>query len=165
MEPTRFQIPTRDLKLFLGAAVEATRSPGLAKRLLQLCERNEAATERFRAEQHELACLRSEHERELARATKEQAERLRRERDAWDRELAQARKQLEIDENETARRKEWAAKDREAAAALRLKAERKFGPAPASPALAEAEVFGELPPPQDAIQTCDFGAGQQPTAA
>jgi hypothetical protein len=127
MEQNR--ILTRDLKLFLAAVVEVTKAPGTVERLLQAAERAEAATERYMAEQHELRCMKDEQWQYLARAGREHDERLRAERDAWDRELAEARKRLKMDEDETVRRREWADKDRQAAQALRSKLEQKFAPA------------------------------------
>jgi hypothetical protein len=111
--------------MVLDAVRDALANPSLATRLLQLCERNQRAVERFREEQNELACLRAEQERRLAQASQEQADRLRAEKDAWTRELAERRKRLELDEDEAARRREAAGKDREAAAALRCELEQK----------------------------------------
>jgi hypothetical protein len=93
MEQNR--ILTRDLKQILAAAVAMTKDPGTAERLLALAERAENATERFMAEQHELRCMKDEHKQFLARAAREHDERIRCERDAWDREEAQRRKRLE----------------------------------------------------------------------
>ena len=118
-------IPTRDIKSVLSAVQNALANPELATKLLQLCERNERAVERFREEQHELECRRSEHKQFLARAGREHDERLAMERLAWEREVAERRRRLEIDENESARRREWADKDRQAAAALRCELEQK----------------------------------------
>jgi hypothetical protein len=118
-------IPTRDLRQVLESVRVALANPQLATRLLELCERNEAAVERFREEQYELMCRKSEHKEFLARAGREHDERLRAERDAWDRELAERRRRLQMEEDEAARRREAADKDRQAAAALRCRLEQK----------------------------------------
>jgi hypothetical protein len=115
--------------MVLNAVHEALANPSLAERLLALCERNERAVEQFRAEQNELACLRAEHERRLAQTRRENDERLAKARAEWAAEEAARRKILEAAEAEATRRREFAAKDREAAAALRCKLEQKFAPA------------------------------------
>jgi hypothetical protein len=137
-------IPTRDLRMVLDSVRDALANPQLATKLLQLCERNEAAVERFREEQFELRCMRDEHKQFLARAGKEHDERLRAAKDACTREETQRRARLEMDEAEAARRREAAGKDREAAAALRCKLERKF--ASAHTALGEFQQQWEQDP-------------------
>ena len=127
------RVLTRDLKLFLAAVVEVTKAPGTVERLLQAAERAEAATERYMAEQHELRCMKDEHRQYLARAGKEHDERLAQERLAFEREVEARRKRLQIDEDETARRRESVNRDRELAAALRERLERKAVRAGAEP--------------------------------
>ena len=87
---------------------------------------------------------REQHARDVAKTRREFDEQLRAEKDAWDRELAQRRARLEMDEAEAARRREAAGKDREAAAALRCKLERKF--ASAHTALGEFQQQWEQDP-------------------
>jgi hypothetical protein len=123
-------IPVRDLKAVLSVVKAALQNPAATiDRILQLCERSEAATAEFRAEQAELACLRAEHARHIAQTRQESSEQIARERDAWDRELAQRQAEVEGMEREAMRRREWADKDRQLAAELRLKFERKCAPA------------------------------------
>jgi hypothetical protein len=146
---------TRDLKQILAAAVEMTKDPGTAERLLQAAERAESATERYMAEQHELACMKSEHKQFLARAGKEHDERIALERAAWDRELQERKRRLQQEEDEVARRREAAGKDRELAAALRDRMERKAGRA--GIALAPDESTEQVLP-----AGCDSVIEQQP---
>jgi hypothetical protein len=153
MEQARFQIPTRDLKLFLGAAVEVTRNPELATRLLQLCERNERALEQARAEQHELACMRDEHSRKIAEAAKKSREQLEHERSVWAVEVAQRRKRLELEEDEIERQREFAIRDRERAAELRDRLERKFErkSVPAEAGVGPEHAVGQAEQPQQEV--------------
>jgi hypothetical protein len=142
-------IPVRDLRQVLESVKAALENPQLATRLLELCERNEAAVERFREEQFTLQCMRDEHKRFLARQGQEQVEELRRARDDWSREESSRRERLEKDEDEAARRREWADKDRRAAAELRQRLVRR------------AHKLGESGPPPGA----DSGIEQQPHVA
>jgi hypothetical protein len=121
-------LPARDFKAFLTAAKAALENPTTVDRMLQLLERNERVLEAVREERGELAVCREEHERNLARTRREFDEQLASERAAWDREVAERRKLLEAAECETLRRREWADKDRAAAAALRCKLEQKLAP-------------------------------------
>jgi hypothetical protein len=146
------RILTRDLKAILSVALAMTKDPGTAERLLALAERAEKATEQFMAEQHELRCMKDEHRQFLSRAGKEHDERLAMERLAWEREVAEARKRLQRDEDATARRRESVNRDKEVIAALRERLARKVEKAGLS-----------LPPA--AIPSCDSVIEQQPTAA
>ena len=137
-------LPARDFKAFLTAAKAALENPTTVDRMLQLLERNERVLEAVREERGELAVCREEHERNLARTRREFDEQLRAEKDAWDREEAQRRARLEMDEAETVRRREWVDRDRQAAAALRCKLEQKF--APAHKALGEFQQQWEQDP-------------------
>jgi hypothetical protein len=143
------RILTRDLKQILAAALEMTRDLNTAERLLALAERAEQATERYMAEQHELRCARDEHRGFLSRAGKEHDERLQRERDAWDREVQERRKRLQMEEDAIARK-------REAVTALQERLERKAVRAGVAPAY---QVSAEQSP------ACDSAIEQQPSAA
>jgi hypothetical protein len=156
-------VPVRDLRMVLDSVKAALENPGLATKLLQLCERDEDVLTAIRDEEHQLRCMREEHRLYLSRAGKEHDQELQRQRDEWSRELAEARKRLAIDENETARRRESVNRDREQAARLREQLEagklsRKRPGKSDSAATAACEEHG---PPLG----CDPGVEQQPTAA
>jgi hypothetical protein len=151
MEQNR--ILTRDLKAILSAALEMTRDPAAAERMLQICERTELAAERYAAELHELRCARDEHQGFLSRTAKEQDARLQQEKLAFEREVEARRKRLQMEEDAIARKRESVNRDKEVIAALRERLERK------------AEKAG-LSLPADAIPAgCDSVIEQQPTAA
>jgi hypothetical protein len=125
----------RVLKMALEALGRVLADPPtLTQALLQILERDQAAVLAAQYERSELALEKSSQARELAEARRVHDEALRSERMVWDREVAERRARLRIDEDETARRREFVDKDREQAAALReqLKArvERKAGVAP-----------------------------------
>jgi hypothetical protein len=115
-------IAQRELKLFLDAAVVALQNPAVVARLVEVCARNEEVLTEVREAQAELAVEREGHRRRLAVASEEQAERLRCERAAWDRELAAARRELEKERDELERRKAWGEQ-------MRRALERKVAPA------------------------------------
>jgi colicin import membrane protein len=108
--------------MFLDAAKAAVANPETAARLLALAERAENATEQYRLEQAELALQRSEHARDLARASQEHAERLQRERAEWAQEASIRRKALEAAEHEAERRRD-AEKDRQQVAEAKAQRE------------------------------------------
>jgi hypothetical protein len=145
------RILTRDLTTILATALEMVRDPATAERLLQICERTELATEQFRAEQHELACRKSEHQGFLSRAGKAHDEQLRQDRLAWEREEEQRRKRLGLEEDAIARK-------REAVRALQERLERKA--VQAGIALASDESAEQVLP-----VGCDSVIEQRPSAA
>jgi hypothetical protein len=119
-------IPTQALRQFLAAAVEATKDPALVERMLRACERSELAASRYREAEAELALERAAHQRRLAEMSEASREQIERERAEWSVELAQARRELEKERDDLARRRAWAEK------------QHRLAPAPESLALAEA---------------------------
>jgi hypothetical protein len=126
-------IPARGLRQVLESVRVALENPQLAIRLLQLCERNELAAARYREAEAELALERAAHQRRLAEMSEASREQIERERAEWRIELAQARKQLEAEQNAFQRRRSWHEKTY------------KLGPASERPALAEAGVVRAEP--------------------
>jgi hypothetical protein len=112
-------IPVRDLKQVLLAVHDVLSDPGLATRLLQLCERNERALEAYREQAAELACLRSEHDRQLAETRRKLNEELRVARAEWADEESRRRKLLELDEWKVGRLRERLVRAEQAVAVLR----------------------------------------------
>jgi hypothetical protein len=133
-----------DFRAFLAAAQAALASPQTVARLSDLLTRNEKVLQAVREERGDLEVCREQHARDVAKTRREFDEQLRAEKDAWDREEAQRRARLEMDEAETVRRREWVDRDRQAAAALRCKLEQKF--APAHKALGEFQQQWEQDP-------------------
>jgi hypothetical protein len=136
-------VPVRDIKAVLSSVRAVLSDPMLAFHLLELCERNERAVEEYRL-------LLSDVARDRARLVEERkasAAAIAEERRAWDRELAQARKALAIDLDDVARRRAVVNQDREHAAALRERMERRaerVGVAHGEPLSNHADVAAEL---------------------
>jgi hypothetical protein len=110
-------IPTRDLRAFLTAAVEVTKDPAVAERMLRACERSEVAAARYREAEAELALERTAHQRRLAEMSEASREQIERERAEWSIELAQARRELEKERDDLLRRRTWAEKQHKLAPA------------------------------------------------
>ena len=100
-------IPARDLRQVLESVRVALENPQLAARLLALCERNELAAAHYREAEAELALERAAHQRRLAEMSEASREEIERERAEWRIELAQARRQLEAEQNAFQRRRSW----------------------------------------------------------
>jgi hypothetical protein len=102
--------------------------PLLTTRLLAILEKNQGAVLAAQFERSELALEKSSQARELAEARRVHDEALRSERAAWSRELTEARRLLAIDLDDVARRRAVVNADREMAAVLRERMQRKAEP-------------------------------------
>jgi hypothetical protein len=100
-------VPVRDIKVVLSAVRVALETPGLAGRLLELCERNERVLEKVQEERAELILERDEVRRQLAAEREELSEWVRVERQKWAGEEALRRKKLEVTEIEIERRRDF----------------------------------------------------------
>jgi hypothetical protein len=95
-----------DFRAFLSAAQAALASPQTVARLSDLLTRNDKVLQAVREERSELEVSREQHARDVAKSRRELDAQFQLQKDAWARELADQRKQVERDMFEAERLKE-----------------------------------------------------------